>query len=66
MPCTVGTFNIHWSQRCTVGSQHGLVENAEDYPFCSYRWFLEKTDKPFQNTVMNQPIDRVNVFDDFD
>jgi putative transposase len=46
--------------------KHGLVENAEDYPFCSYRWFLEKADNDFQDTVMNQLIDRVNIFDDFD
>jgi len=46
--------------------KHELVENAEDYLFCSYRWFLEKADQGFQETVMNQPIDRVDVFDDFD
>ena len=46
--------------------KHGLIENAEDYSFCSYRWFLEKADKSFQNTVMSQPIDRVDVFDGFD
>lgn len=46
--------------------KHGLVENAEDYPFCSYRWFLEKADDDFQEMVMNQPIDRLDVFDDFD
>ncbi|MEP7135995.1 MAG: transposase [Chloroflexota bacterium] len=48
--------------------KHGLVDakRAEDYPFCSYRWFLEKADDDFRDTVMNQPIDRVDVFDDFD
>lgn len=46
--------------------KHGLVENAEDYPFCSYRWFLDKANDDFQNVVMNQPINRVDVFDDFD
>lgn len=46
--------------------KHGLVQNAEDYPFCSYRWFLEKADVEFRDTVMNQPIDRVEVEDDFD
>jgi putative transposase len=46
--------------------KHGLVRNAEDYPFCSYRWFLEKADDTFQDTVMNQPIDRVDIFDNFD
>ena len=46
--------------------KHGLVENAEDYPFCSYKWFLDKADDTFRNAVMNQPIDRVDIFDDFD
>ncbi len=46
--------------------KHGLVENTEDYPFCSYRWFLEKSDESFLDIVMSQPIDRVDVFDDFD
>lgn len=46
--------------------KHGLAENAEDYPFCSYRWFLEKADNGFRNTVISQPIDKVDVFDDFD
>jgi putative transposase len=46
--------------------KHKLVENAEDYPFCSYRWFLEKADSDFRGVVTNQPIDRVNIFDDFD
>jgi putative transposase len=46
--------------------KHGLVDNAEDYPFCSYHWFLERADDDFRETVMNQPIDRVDVVDDFD
>ena len=46
--------------------KHRLAENAEDYPFCSYRWFLEKADESFQDIVMNQPMDRVDIFDDFD
>jgi hypothetical protein len=52
------------SQSC----KHGLVDakRAEDYPFCSYSWLLEKADDDFQDTVMNQPINRVNVLDNFD
>jgi putative transposase len=46
--------------------KHRLTENAEDYLFCSYRWFLENADDDFQDAVMNQPIDRVDIFDDFD
>lgn len=46
--------------------KHGLVKKAEDYPFCSYRWFLDKADDVFRTTVMSQPIDKVDVFDNFD
>ena len=46
--------------------KHRLVERAEDYPFCSYSWFLEKGDGAFRETVMSQPIDRVEVMDEFD
>jgi putative transposase len=46
--------------------KHGLVKNAEDYPFCSYRSFLEKADDDFRKIVKSQPIDRVNIADDFD
>ena len=46
--------------------KHGLVENAEDYLFCSYGCFLDKTDESLRDVVMGQAIDRVNVDDDFD
>jgi putative transposase len=46
--------------------KHGLVEMAEDYPFCSYRWFLEKADAEFRDRVMSQPMDRIDIEDDFD
>ena len=46
--------------------KHGSIENAEDYPFCSYKWFLDMADDAFRITVMDQPIDRVDIFDDFD
>ncbi len=45
--------------------KHGIVDKAENYPFCSYRWFLEQGGKEFQKQVMVQPIDRVNILDDF-
>jgi putative transposase len=46
--------------------KHKLVEKAEDYPFCSYHWFLEKSNNDLRDAVMNQPINKVNIFDDFD
>ena len=46
--------------------KHGLVQNAEDYPFCSYKWFLEKADDEFRDSVINQPMNRIEIEDDFD
>jgi putative transposase len=43
----------------------GLVENAIDYPYCSYRWFIERGDEVLKEQVFNQPIDKIKVFDDF-
>ena len=45
--------------------KHGLVDNAMNYPFCSYRWFIEQCGDDLKGQVFNQPIDKVNVFDDF-
>jgi putative transposase len=45
--------------------KHGLVEDATDYPFCSYRWFIEQGDDVLKLQVTSQPIDRINVFDEF-
>ncbi|MBK9927810.1 MAG: transposase [Anaerolineales bacterium] len=45
--------------------KHGLVDNAIDYPFCSYRWFIEQGENDLKEQVVNQPVDKVNVFDDF-
>jgi REP-associated tyrosine transposase len=45
--------------------KHGLVDNAEDYPYCSYQWFLECGKFDLVGKVSGQPIDRVQIFDDF-
>jgi putative transposase len=45
--------------------KHGLVENAEDYPWCSARWFATQAERPFYESVMSFKTDRVNVYDDF-
>ncbi len=45
--------------------KHGVVERAEDYPFCSYAWFLGTAEAEWQARVMNQSIDRIRVRDDF-
>lgn len=45
--------------------KHGLVENAIDYPYCSYKWFVEQGPDALREQVLSQLIDKVNVFDDF-
>lgn len=45
--------------------KHRLVDDALDYPYCSYRWFVESGDEVLKKQVFDQPIDRLNVFDDF-
>jgi putative transposase len=45
--------------------KHGLVTSPEDYRWCSARWFRENATKAQSETIMNLPIDGVNVEDDF-
>jgi putative transposase len=45
--------------------KHQLVENAENYPFSSYRWFLDSSDTEFQNDVMTQSLERLIIDDDY-
>ena len=46
--------------------KHGLVQMAEQYPWCSAAWFARTADPAFYETVTGFRIDRVNVGDDFD
>ncbi len=46
--------------------KHGLVPVANQYPWCSARWF-ERTARPAQvNTIYQIKTDRLNVLDDFE
>jgi len=45
--------------------KHGLVKEAEDYPFCSATWFRQRADEAWYGTVTSFPIDRLEVEDDF-
>ena len=45
--------------------KHGLVDRAEDYPWCSMAWFVEGADDAFRRAVLAHKVDRVNVVDDF-
>ena len=46
-------------------AKHGFVEKPEDYKFCSARWFLDKGDPSFVQTVLGFKIDQLNILDDF-
>ena len=45
--------------------KHGSVENVMEYPYCSYRWFIEQGDDDLKKQVFGQPVDRISVIDDF-
>jgi putative transposase len=45
--------------------KHGLVSVAENYKWCSARWFATRANRPFYESVMSFKTDRVNVYDDF-
>ena len=45
--------------------KHGLVPVAEQYPFCSAKWFREDAEEELYDKVISVPYDRVNVRDDF-
>lgn len=45
--------------------KHRLIDNAINYPFCSYRWFVEQGDAVLRQQVFAQPIDRLRILDDF-
>jgi len=46
--------------------KHRLVLLAEDYPWCSARWFAGMCSVSFQNTVKSFKFDRINVDDEYD
>jgi hypothetical protein len=45
--------------------KHGLARCAVDYPFCSYRWFVEQGNDTLKQQVFDQPVDQVKIMDDF-
>lgn len=49
----------------TNPQRHRVVARAEDYPWCSMRWFLIQANAAFRKTVLDFPCDQVNVPDDF-
>jgi putative transposase len=45
--------------------KHGIVDCPEDYGFCSYDWFMRNSDSSHRNKVFHQPMELINVKDDF-
>ena len=45
--------------------KHGLVKNADQYPFCSATWFKAQADPGFRKKVESFKYDRVKIIDDF-
>ena len=45
--------------------RHQIVRSAADYPFCSAPWFLEESEPAYARLVMDFPIDRLRLRDDF-
>ncbi|NIR49584.1 hypothetical protein GWO43_13850 [candidate division KSB1 bacterium] len=46
--------------------KHGLVQKAEDYPFCSAAWFQAQTEPAFRRKVESFRYDRIKIIDDFE
>ena len=45
--------------------KHGLVERAEEYPWCSMGWFVRQAKASFRRTVLSIKSDCINIEDDF-
>jgi putative transposase len=45
--------------------KHGVVSNAELYPWCSMGWFLREAQAAFRETVLYFKWDKVSVPDDY-
>ncbi len=45
--------------------KHGIVGQAEMYPWCSAAWFMREGDKPFVQSVLSFKTDKVNVYDEY-
>ena len=44
---------------------HGVVRTADQYRWCSARWFMTNSEKAFVKTVMSFKTDKIKVNDDF-
>lgn len=46
--------------------KHGVVARAENYPWCSMKWFLQEANPGFGRTVLEMKTDKLQVLDDFE
>ena len=44
---------------------HGIVERAEDYPWCSATWFKNQAPESFQKTISRFKTDSIRILDEF-
>jgi putative transposase len=44
--------------------KHGLVQNPEDYPFSSYKYFMENSELEFQKKIVSS-IEDIQLQDDY-
>lgn len=45
--------------------KHRIVHNAQEYPWCSVRWFSQNTSSSYQKVVASYKTDTVKIMDDF-
>jgi putative transposase len=45
--------------------KHGLVQNAENYKWCSMNWFSQNADKKYYKKVLSFKYDKLQLHDDF-
>ena len=66
---TILTFETSYLARLNYvhrnAEKHGLVAQAERYPWCSAGWFAKNATTAQQKTIAEFPIDRVKVFDEY-
>ena len=46
-------------------ARHGIVRNAEEYPWCSAAWFKRSAEPAFQKMVEKFKTDQLKEFDEF-
>ena len=49
----------------TNAVKHELARKPDGYPWCSAGWFARRASRAFYATVMNFPMDKISVPDDF-